>query len=154
MSTFNEQLQKIVSDYRAAGQPWPASAEAMAEWAVSHDRYQLTRGMAVSQCKEQIARAMRLEHVTDSKGRSVRRYYAARFRRGDKQTTLWADWNADRPFMEVAVANRRNQVLGECRQLKTDVDSYNDRRCPDDPIQVAFDFTVDLEELEQLDDAA
>jgi len=56
--------------------------------------------------------------------------------------------------MEVAVANRRNQILGECRQLKTDVDSYNDRRCADNPIQVAFDFTVDLEELDQLDDAA
>jgi hypothetical protein len=126
----------------------------MAEWAVSNDRYQLTRGMAVSQCKEQIARAMRLEHVTDSNGRSVRRYYAARLRRNGKQMTLWADWDADRPVMEVAMANRRNQILGECRQLKTDVDSYNDRCAGDNPIQVAFDFTVDLEELEQLDDIA
>jgi hypothetical protein len=39
-------------------------------------------------------------------------------------------------------------------QLKSDVDSYNDRRCPQQPIQVEFNFTVDLEELEQLDDVA
>lgn len=152
MSTFTEQLQRIVADYRAAGEPWPASAEQMAEWAVSHERYQLTRGMAVTQCREHIARAMRLEHVRDTKGRSVRRYYAARLRRDGKQTTLWADWNADQSFMEVAVANRRNQILGECRQLKIDLDSYNDRHCRQTPIQASFDFTIDLEEFEQLGD--
>jgi hypothetical protein len=40
----------------------------------------------------------------------------------------WDDWNAERPFIEVSTANRRNQILGECRQFKNDVDSYNDRR--------------------------
>lgn len=66
----------------------------------------------------------------------------------------WDDWNAARPFMEVATANRRNQILGECRQLKSDVDSDNERRCPEEPIQVEFNFKVDLEELEQLDEVA
>ena len=51
-------------------------------------------------------------------------------------------WMRTRPFMEVSTANRRNQVLGECRQLKSDVDSYNERRCPDEPIQISFDFTI------------
>jgi hypothetical protein len=58
MATFNEQLLKIVEDYRASGGPWPATKVQMAEWAVANDRYQLTRGMAVSQCAEKIARAM------------------------------------------------------------------------------------------------
>jgi hypothetical protein len=44
--------------------------------------------------------------------------------------------------------------LGECRQLKTDVDSYNDRKVPPKPLQVSFNFTADLEELAQLDEAA
>jgi hypothetical protein len=154
MANFNEQLLRIVEDYRATGGPWPATKDEMAEWAVANDRYQLTHGMAVSQCAEKIARAMRLEHVTDRKGRSVRKYYAARIRENGQLTMRWDDWNAERPFMEIATANRRNQILGECRQLKSDVDSYNDRRCPGDPIQVAFDFTMDLEELEQLDDIA
>jgi hypothetical protein len=56
--------------------------------------------------------------------------------------------------MEVSTANRRNQILGECHQLKNDVESYNERRCPEEPIQVEFNFTVDLEELEQLNGAA
>lgn len=154
MATFNDQLLGIVEDYRAGGQPWPASAEQLAEWAVANDRYQLTRGMAISQCKEKIARAMRLEHVKDQKGRSVRKYYAARIRDNGQVVMKWDDLNADRPFMEISTANRRNQILGECRQLKSDVDSYNERRCPNEPIQISFDFTLDLEELEQLDAAA
>jgi hypothetical protein len=64
----------------------------------------------------------------------------------------WDDWNAPKPFMEVAAANRRNQILGECRQLKTDMDSYSERKCPEAPIQIDFNFNIDLEELEQLDD--
>jgi hypothetical protein len=154
MSTLNDQLLQIVEDYRAAGQPWPATKDQIAEWAVAKERYQLTRGMAVRQCAERLSRAMRLEHIKDQKGRSVRRYYAARVLEDGQLTMKWDDWNAERPFMEIATANRRNQILGECRQLKSDVDSYNERRCPDEPIQVEFDFTVDLEELDQLDDAA
>jgi hypothetical protein len=69
MANFNDQLIRIVEDYRAAGEPWPAKREQIAEWAVANDRYQLTRGMAVSQCAEKISRAMGLEHVKDKKGR-------------------------------------------------------------------------------------
>lgn len=153
MATFNEQLIQIVEDYRAAGMPWPASKTELGEWAVANDRYQLTRGMAVAQASERIGRAMGLEHVRDRKGRSVRKYYAARLRENGQLVMKWDDWNAPRPFMEVAAANRRNQILGECKQLKTDMDSYSERLCPDKPIQIDFNFNVDLEELDQLDDA-
>src|SRR3974390_2884581 len=121
MATLNEQLLQIVEDYREAGNPWPPTRSQIAEWAVANDRYQLTRGMAVAQCAERIAKAMGLEHVTDQKGRSVRKYYAARIRENGQLVIRWDDWNADRPFMEVATANRRNQILGECKQLKDDV---------------------------------
>src|SRR5262249_47350816 len=105
MATLNEQLLKIVDDYRAAGGAWPATRDLIAEWAVANDRYQLTRGMAVSQCAERIGRAMGLEHVKDRKGRSVRKYYAARIRENGQLVMKWDDLNAPRDFMEVAAAN-------------------------------------------------
>jgi hypothetical protein len=154
MTGFNEQLLRIVDDYRASGGSWPATREQIAEWAVANDRYQLTRGMAVSQCAEKISRAMGLDHIKDKRGRSVRRYYAARVREDGQLVMKWDDLNADRPFMEVAAANRRNQVLGQCWQLKNDIDSYNERKCPTEPIQMDFNFNIDLEELGQLDDIA
>jgi len=97
---------------------------------------------------------MGLEHVKDQKGRSVRKYYAARVRENGQLVMKWDDLNAERPFMQIAAANRRNQILGQCWQLKNDIDSYNDRRCPDEPIQMDFNFNVDLEELAQENEAA
>ena len=52
--------------------------------------------------------------------------------------------------METAFRQRRGQILGECRQLKSDVDSYNQNASPDSPIPMTFDFTDDLAELEAL----
>ena len=39
-------------------------------------------------------------------------------------------------------------MMGDCRQLKIDVDSYNDAHLEEQPIQMVFDFRHDLEELE------
>jgi hypothetical protein len=58
MATLNDQLLRIVEDYRAAGGDWPATKEQIAEWAVANARYHLTRGMAVRQCAERIGRVM------------------------------------------------------------------------------------------------
>ncbi|MGH6899405.1 MAG: hypothetical protein ACREJ5_23120 [Geminicoccaceae bacterium] len=155
MATFAEQVMRIVRTYRETGGSWPASSMEIAEWAVTHDLYQLTRGMAVCQCAEAVSRAMREEYITDKKGRRVRRYHAARMRRDGRQMSLWADIEtAVRSHMETAFAQRRLQIVGDCRQLKTDVDSFNDSHSSEHPIQVVFDFTTDLEELEQLDDVA
>lgn len=41
-------------------------------------------------------------------------------------------------------------ILGDCRQLKTDLDSFNENRGESAPIQISFDFTNDLLELEAL----
>lgn len=37
--------------------------------------------------------------------------------------------------------------------MKSDMDSYSERRCPDNPIQTDFNFNTDLEEYEQLNEA-
>ena len=44
---------------------------------------------------------------------------------------------------------RRQQIVGDCLQLKTDVDVYNDKRDLAEPIQVPLDFTLDVAELQQ-----
>lgn len=51
---------------------------------------------------------------------------------------------ADPHHMQIAFQQRRRLVVGDCRQLKTDVDSYNENAEPSLPIQMVFDFTADL----------
>jgi len=48
--------------------------------------------------------------------------------------------------MELAFRQRRIQIVGDCRQLKNDVDSYNESHEKVPPIPMLFDFTDDLEE--------
>jgi hypothetical protein len=73
------------------------------------------------------AKAMREEYIVDPQGRTVRAKHAARIRQGNRQMTLWADIRtASQNHMAIAFQQRRQQILGECHQLKSDVDSYNE----------------------------
>jgi hypothetical protein len=42
---------------------------------------------------------------------------------------------------------RRHQIVGDCHQLKMDVDSYNQNYNHGVQIVMIFDFTLDMEEL-------
>jgi hypothetical protein len=50
--------------------------------------------------------------------------------------------------MQIAFQERRQQIVGDCRQLKLDVDSYNDNKNDGKPIQLVLDFTLDVAEAE------
>lgn len=54
----------------------------------------------------------------------------------------------DEKFAHAAFQQRRQQIVGDCVQLKADVDSYNENRTPERPFQLILDFTVDVEERE------
>ena len=149
MPSFTEQLQRIVTRYREDGQPWPATSRALAAWAISNGLWQPQRAALLSQCADQISRALREEYITDPQGRRVRTKHPARVERDGKQLVLWDDIRtASRSHMRVAFQSRRQQIVGDCHQLKIDVDSFNDNRSPLEPIQMNFNFTRDLEELE------
>ena len=149
MYTYNEQLLKIVSEYRNTGNQWPASTREIASWAINTGRWQPQHSEVVGQCATHLARAMREEYITDPQGRTIRAKHAARLERDGVQATLWADIRTDsREHLEIAFKQRRNQIVGDCRQLKADVDSFNDNRSPVDPIQLSLDFTADVEEFE------
>lgn len=50
--------------------------------------------------------------------------------------------------MEIAFQQRRQQIVGDCRQLKRDVDYFNEAHPIEPPIQMMFDFTEDVDEGE------
>jgi hypothetical protein len=121
----------------------------MAAWAVLTRRWELPAAAVVSKCADDLATAMREEYYTDPKGRRVRLLHAAKVQRGSEQMTFWDDIRtADRRHMQLAFQQRRQGIVGDCRQLKTDADSYSDAHPHELPIQPIFDFTMDLAELE------
>jgi hypothetical protein len=97
-------------------------------------------------CAEDFAQAMREEYITDPQGRRVRAKHPVR----KGQITMWDDIRtASRGHMDASFKQRRNQIVGDCRQLKTDADSWNDAH-PQLHIDLVFDFTNDLAELEAI----
>lgn len=134
-----EERQFVVQQYIDAGRPWPAPAIDIAKWAYQTGHMHAHPADVVKQFAHELSRAMREEYTTDPQGRLVRAKHSARVSIDGKQTSLWADWSSTREILEIA---------GDCRQLKTDVDSFNDNWSGGQPIQMVFDFTEDLEELE------
>ena len=143
---LNEQLQRIVNQYIRAGEEWPATSHQMAKYAIANHLWEAQRTTVIDICAEQLARAMREEYIRDPQGRVVRAKHAARVE--GEQTVLWDDIRtASRGHMVVALQQRRQQIVGDCRQLKLDTDSYNENNNPGKPIQMVFNFTDDLVEL-------
>ena len=91
----------------------------------------------MGQLARDLSRAMRDEFYTDPQGRRVRTKHAAKCIEDalsddgeegpKKQKMLWADIRTDsEDHIIKALQQRRMQIVGDCKQLKTDADSFND----------------------------
>jgi len=143
--TYNEQLQNLVDKYIKAGGTWPTTSHELAAWALKNKLWAPKKSEVISIFAEQLSRAMREEYIIDPQGRKVRAKHAARI----KQGVLWDDIRtASLEHMRIAFQQRRQQIIGDCKQLKLDVDSYNENKNDDKPIQLILDFTLDVAEAE------
>ena len=153
--TYVKQMQRIVDEYRLEGLPWPTSAKNIADWAISTSRWELPDAAVRRRCADDIASAMREEYMTDLKGRRVRLLHPAPLETEGQTEMIWDDIRtAPRDHMLISFQHRRRGIVGDCLQMKTDVDSYNDAHAHAEPIQIVFDFAMDLAELEAADEAA
>lgn len=143
--TKREMNQQIIADYvkEHGDQPW--DHHDVARWAISTGRWQRSPLSREQLCAKELSQAAREEMFTDAQGRRVRRKHACY----QDQTYLWADIESAPPeHMKLSLQQRRRSTLGDLKQLKTDQDSYNDNNRHGAQIQVSFDFTEDLAELE------
>ena len=147
--SYTQQMQRLVGEYIQAGETWPTTVRAVATWAIQNNLWQPQQSATVSQCADHLSRALREEYRTDPQGRRVRAKHPAPVFQSGKQMVFWDDIKtASRDHMRAAFQTRRQQVVGDCQQLKTDMDSYNDNYNPGQPIQMVFDFSQDLKELD------
>lgn len=123
----------------------------MARWAINERLWDISPSRMTRQCADQLAQAMRQEFITDAQGRRVRAKHVAPYEDHGRMSFKWDDMRtATHTHMEISFAHRRQEIVGDCRQLKVDIDSYNENCRPETerPIQGVFDFTDDLAELE------
>lgn len=150
ISPRHEERQRLVQAYREAGEAWPASSFTIALWAIRKGLWKERPNALARICAKELASAMRLEHHTDRQGRVIRTKRPFRVRIHDDFQTLWGDWREMPEWQaHAAVSLARAQIAGVCKQLRRDVDSYNDNCNPRKHIQLYLDFTGDAEDAEQ-----
>ncbi len=149
--TKNEQLQKAWHHYDNNKDHLPTSTRQVVNWAVSEGLLELPEIDPYEVLAEQMAQALRSELKTDRSGRRYRVNHAVRITTSGVQYTFWGMLgSAPHGHMEKAFAQRREQIVGDCVQLKTDVDVYNDMNKGKAPaIQLVLDFQDDVAEREQ-----
>lgn len=153
MATYNEQLQRLYHAYEREHGGQPATPREVVEWAMSNGTLQPPTIDPVVLLARDMARALREEYRTDSSGRRYRVNHAVTITSGGVQTSLWAELDtAPREYIVKAFAQRRKQIVGDCLQLKVDVDVYNDLHRDAEPVQLVLDFTDDIAELQALPD--
>ncbi len=140
-------LQQFADEYFAETGKESATTKEIARWAIKTGRWEAPTDLALRQCRQDFSRAMREQYITDDNGQPVRAKHVARIVRDSQQLHLWSDIrHASHKHMAVALQQRREQIVGDCRQLHRDVNFYNSRHPDLTPIQMVFDFTDDVEE--------
>lgn len=148
--TKREQLQQIIADYTHEHGDVPWDHHDVARWAISKERWKKSPMSLERMCARELSQAAREEYYTDPQGRRARAKHACRIGNADgTQTYLWADIRTAQPdHMRMSLQQRRMSTVGDLKQLKTDQESYNDNNVHGARIQLSFDFTEDLAELE------
>jgi hypothetical protein len=158
MSGYSNAVKDYVERYqRESGIDALMDPHAIAEWAYKHGLHKPNEKTLIDVIAADIAQVFREEYRVDALGRRYRAKHATTERRGNKTLSLWGDMddpNAPHEHFVRSFAQRRNQIVGDCLQLKTDVDVYNDKRRLVEPVQMPLDFTLDVEELQQRPRAA
>ena len=116
-------------------------------WGVKRGLIAVPEVDPLDQLAEDMARALREEYRTEKFGRKYRVNHAVRKLRAGVQYTLCGRMDdQSRDFMSMSYGQRRRAIVGDCFQLKTDVDVYNDKNPENEPIPLVLDFTADVEE--------
>lgn len=152
MESYKKQMQRIARKYEEATGRKTYAANEVARWAIDNGLWKAPDTVLIRKCADDISRALREEYTTDAQGRRVRSKHSALDEESGEQIPMWADiQTATRAHMLTAFHQRRKQIVGDCKQLKTDVDSYNDNYNPGESIQLVLDFTDDVREAELID---
>jgi hypothetical protein len=153
--SYKKQLQDIVELYRREVNPDPVELHVVAEWAIKEGKWAPQAKSPADLLAQDLRAALRDEYITDPQNRRVRRNHP---RRGENflsdgkpaQGPLWDDIRTASPdHMHQSFQQRRRGILDDNHQMKTDCDSYNQNWNKGDQIELSYDYTDDLVEMEQ-----
>lgn len=149
MARLRDQMVDIIDQYIDEVDSEPTSLDDVADWAIARGLFRPGPVDIRKLCREALADSARQQKRFDGK-RWYRAKHSVRTNVGGVQLSLWADIdkNASLSFMEKSSAQRRRNIVGDCFQLKMDLDHYNEANSDQAPIPLVLDFADDVAEME------
>ena len=149
MASYSQQMQEIFARYQAEVSSDPVDLKEVGRWAMSKGLWAPRPVDIQSKFANEMATALREEYRTDKKGRRYRSKLPARKKaKGGETLFEWADIDtAPRTHVEKSLQQRRQQIVGDCHQLRLDTDHWNDTHPDQEQIEMIYDFTDDVEEM-------
>ena len=150
MSAYSSQIRDYIDRFRREVRDDAlVDPHELAEWAFKNGLHKPSIRTIIDAIAADISQAFREEYRTDERGLRYRAKHAVKRRSGEQNRSLWADLDdaqVPRDHFVQAFAQRRLGIVGDCVQLKTDVEVYNSKWSRNDPIQVVLDFRRDVAE--------
>ncbi|MES2101453.1 MAG: hypothetical protein V4569_16630 [Pseudomonadota bacterium] len=147
MQTKAEQRQALIRLYCEEHATVSWEMHDVAEWAIkTHGVIPPTPKTPTALLAELLSAAAREESGKDEvTGRPYRVNLAVTTWVGGEQMTLWHTLNdAPRPVAHKGLKQRREQVVGDVVSIADDQDHWNRLHPADEPIQLPFDFELDV----------
>jgi hypothetical protein len=153
MTSMTERFLKAWHKYDSRQNHKPSTLRQACEWAVADGLLELPEVDPYDIMAERMGNFVRAETRTDSQGRRYRVNHAVRVTKGGIQYTFWGMMGfAPHEHMVKSFAWRRNLVIDDCFQLKTDINVYNDTlEDKHKRFQLVLDFTDDIAEREEIE---
>lgn len=157
--TKNELLQELVEEWRVEHHASSINTAEVTAWLIRTGKWAPRPADVSRVIRKELQIALREQYMVDPQGRRVRQKHAQRMTRelmdgSLEQYVLWHDMReATRPQMQAAFQQRRLGIARDCRRLKIDADSYNENWNSSVPIQLVFDFTDDMADMDYEDPA-
>jgi len=152
MSAYSDQVKRYIERYKAeVRSDGLIDPHELAQWAYDNGLHKPNVRQVIDLIASDITQLWREEYRTSKDGVRYRAKHAVKEKRGEKSGSLWADMDdeyAPRSHFVKSFAQRRTQIVGDCFQLKTDVDVYNSKPSDERPINLILNFTNDVEELQ------
>jgi hypothetical protein len=149
MAGYKEQMRTLWQRYRDEVSPDPVDLREVAAWAIKNRFWAPQPADLNTSFARDLADVLREEVRTDAKGRRYRANIPVKERGKDGVPLFkWADID-DAPFVHVekSVQQERRSIASDCYALAMKVEHYNDAHLGQEPIQVPFDFSEDIEEM-------
>jgi hypothetical protein len=152
MSAYSDQIRRYIERYKSeVNGDGLIDPHELAGWAYSNGLHKPNAKTIIDVIAADIAQTFREEYRTDEQGRRYRAKHAATRKVGNRTLSLWGDIddpNTPHEHFVRSFGQRRQQIVGDCFQLKTDADVYNDHRKPSRHVQIVLDFSLDVEEMQ------